>query len=160
MRERYQPAPGAHISADDVRLVAQALERVLEKYGEITPTLVVETAIPETSPLHRFFEWNAEKGAAAFRLQQAGQLIRSVRVVVSAPKQPVRLARAFVSVVTDGNRRSYKPIAVVMTNPQLRAQLLEEAHAALEAMERKYGTLAEWGEVFAAAARVRKRQRG
>jgi hypothetical protein len=64
----------------------QELRRELQKLedsaGRITPALVLEAARSPASPLHACFEWDDAKAAEAFRIDQARELIRKVRVVV------------------------------------------------------------------------------
>lgn len=51
--------------------------------GSLTPEDVVNDAKYDNSPLHKFFEWDDGEAAAKYRLEQARQLIRSVRVNVT-----------------------------------------------------------------------------
>jgi hypothetical protein len=154
----YRPAAGAFLSADDAAVLGREFDRILKKYGELTPALVVSEAQDTKSVLHRFFEWDHARAAERHWVATAGRLIRSVRIVVKQEKREPTLARAFVSVVADGNRRSYKPMAVAMTNAEWRRQLLDEALQAFDAMARKYSQLEELADVFAALAKTRRRR--
>ena len=48
--------------------------------GILTPDAVVADAKRKDSPLHGCFEWDTKKAAAAYWLQQARELITSIRV--------------------------------------------------------------------------------
>ena len=50
--------------------------------GRLTPDDVVKDARRKDSPLHEHFEWDLKKAAAAHWIEQARNLIVSVRVVV------------------------------------------------------------------------------
>ena len=50
--------------------------------GRLTPDDVVQDAKKKDSPLHAHFEWDTKKAAAAYWIEQARELIVSVRVVV------------------------------------------------------------------------------
>lgn len=51
--------------------------------GILTPESVVEDAKSKQSPLHGQFEWNVKKAAHQYWLDQARNLIRTVRVAVT-----------------------------------------------------------------------------
>lgn len=54
----------------------------LEKAGRLTPAEVVDAARNPKSPLHAYFEWDNDRAADAYRLGQARQLIRSVKITI------------------------------------------------------------------------------
>ena len=57
----------------------ECLMKIYEKNdGMLTPDLVVKEAKRKSHPLHKCFEWNDGKAAKAYRLSQAGKLIRCV----------------------------------------------------------------------------------
>lgn len=51
--------------------------------GVLTPDMVIADARHDGSPLHAHFEWDDNKAAQAWRLEQARTLIRSVMLVVT-----------------------------------------------------------------------------
>jgi hypothetical protein len=57
--------------------------------GRLTPDAVVRDARRKDSPLHAHFEWDVKKAAAAHWLDQARQLITSVRVLITTDKTKV-----------------------------------------------------------------------
>lgn len=52
----------------------------LDRDGEITPDDVVVAATPEDSPIHGLFLWDNEVAGQRYRLDQARDLIRRVKV--------------------------------------------------------------------------------
>lgn len=58
--------------------------------GRLTPSAVVADAKAADSPLHAHFEWNVKKAAEAYWIEQARQLITSVRVVYKTDTTAVK----------------------------------------------------------------------
>lgn len=147
---RYSWRPGARIRID-----AQAAGREIEGLGKnVTPEAVLEQARSSNSALHDHFEWNDGAAAEQYRLSQAGELLRSIVVDISRSNLSTKNVRAYVSVEQNGDR-GFAPIAHVMTDAELRAQLLASAWAEFLAFKRKYGELNELAVIFAAAEKVR-----
>lgn len=69
----------------------QALIDLQNKEGKLTPTEVIESARAKTSPLHSLFEWDNGRAADSYRIQQARELIRTVRLEVTIHKREVRV---------------------------------------------------------------------
>lgn len=59
--------------------------------GKITPQQIVDAARNEDSPLHRFFEWDDDKAAEQYRLDQARTLLRSCQVEVTVSDRKVQV---------------------------------------------------------------------
>lgn len=118
--------------------------------GILQPSAVVEAAKPKTSLLHSHFTWDDSEAAAAWRLWQARQLI-SVCVEVIGEKEAAPEARVFVSLRDErGEEGGYRSLVSVLSQPDLRAQLLHDALAELKYFKVKYQALKELVEVFAA----------
>lgn len=91
------------------------LQRVYEVYGKLTPRLLVEEWADPTSPFHHKLEWNEEVAAEGYRLQQAGQIIRSVKITFVKASGSVDKVRAFHAVRSEhGN--TYMPAEEVVHN--------------------------------------------
>ena len=133
-----------------IKLDAQTAGEVcgeLEKEGRLTPAELVETSRDEAAPLHGAFEWRDEIAAEKYREVQAGHIIRSLEVVITGTSEPVR---AFFPVSIVGEARCYTRTETILRDENARATLLERALAELEAFKRKYKTLGELADVFAA----------
>lgn len=57
--------------------------------GRLTPDLVVADAESSSSPLHELFEWNDGIAGHKYRIEQARQVITSVRVVITTEHKAV-----------------------------------------------------------------------
>lgn len=130
----------------DAQTAGNELQRIYERDGVIEPETVVEESENPSAPLHSCFEWDDEKAAHKYRITQAQNIIRAI-VVVDEAKQPE--TRAFVNV-----QREYHPVSVVVRNPEKREILLQNALNELRWFERKYHTLQELSNVFAAIKEV------
>lgn len=71
-----------------------------DRKGRLTPAQVVEAAKNKQSALHRCFQWDDTKAAASYRLQQAGEVIRQVRLVIVVEEREVSVS----NYVRDPNR--------------------------------------------------------
>src|SRR5690348_5499317 len=80
----------------DPQKIGEELEKLSGDAGELTPDVVVEAARNPRNVLHKHFEWDDQKAAEAFRLDQARCLIRSV-VVEDDDSEEGRSA-AFISI--------------------------------------------------------------
>ena len=65
----------------------QALEN---RFGRLTPLSVIDAAKDEKSELHKYFEWDDSKAGVAWRIEQARELIRSVRIDVQFEERIIR----------------------------------------------------------------------
>lgn len=88
-------------------LIAARLQLLLERsQGRLTPDVVVDDARDPTSPLHDQFEWKDDEAARLYRIDQARQLIRSVKIEVLVDKRSVSVP-AYVHDPSDQQKRGY-----------------------------------------------------
>lgn len=169
MKTIFQFRDGSHLTGD-AQEVGERLQAIRRKRQSLTPELVVRDAKNFRSPLHKYFEWDDAKAAAAHRLQQAGHLIRCVSVVFDGvearePRQislagvavattPPIAVRAFLAVLGEDGERTYVGAQEAMENPHMRRQVLERAHSEMAAVGRKYRELTELSQVFLALDQV------
>jgi hypothetical protein len=137
------------------RIVQDAL-LALKRRGTITPERVVEAARDPKSPLHSRFTWENDEAAHQWRLQQARQLIR---VCVSVVPGTTVNERVFVSLSRDSQKEGggYRVTAEVLSDKELREELLAEALNDLDIFKQKYARLSELSLVFSAITKVQKR---
>ena len=103
--------------------------------GELAPRNVVDAARAKNHPLHPHFEWNDSLAAEAYRLDQARNLIRIVRV--EDDKAEDGTAPAFIS-INDGDGRAYRKVEEVKRSVDLQLALLKQARRDLDAWQRRY----------------------
>jgi len=134
----------------------QILEEIRESNGGILrPQDVVKAARPKDHPLHSAFEWDNTKAASGYRIWQARELIR---VTVNVVERTQTTHRMYVSLTNDRNPDGgYRALADVVSDVELRRQMLEEALVDLERLELKYSQLEELAHVFEEANKIRKK---
>lgn len=118
--------------------VGEEFERIIEDSGELTPTAVVDKSRPEDAPLHKVFEWRDDVAAEKWRENQAQKLIHNVTIVCQKQEEEPVQVRAFVHVQKD-----YKPIQIVLSDDDMRKELLRNAYRELTSFKTKYQTLSE-----------------
>jgi hypothetical protein len=128
--------------------VKDCLEQICEKHnGVITVDLVVKEARKKTSPLHTYFVWDDSEAARQYRLIQAGELIRRVKVTYSPREDVSYKVRAFFNVVSteenEEGKKIYVPIKEALNTPSYREQLLAEAKRDADTFVKKYKVLNE-----------------
>lgn len=121
---------------------------LLKRGGLVQPADVVARASDPESAMHSWFEWDDTEAAQQHRIWQARQLLRVFVTVESRDNKPVR---AFVSLGSDRyGAGGYRAMAEVLSDEELRAQLLADAVKELRSAERKYRQLQELSGVWSA----------
>lgn len=93
--------------------------------GLVQPEAVIEAAEDESSPLHPYFEWDDSEAAHQYRLVQARKLI--VRVGVTRVEQPPEYVNVRTKRADGTTRRGYVPTERAVVDPDLFAQICEDA---------------------------------
>lgn len=95
------------------------INRIYQEHNGITPSLLVEEAKNPDSVLHHLFEWDDEKAGHAYRLDQARQIITSVKVNIISETKMI----SAVSYVRDprvpGDQQGYVSIETLKTDKDL-----------------------------------------
>jgi hypothetical protein len=129
----------------------QQLLDIRSARGQLTPQDVVDTARDESHPLHARFEWDDQLAGEAYRRAQAGELIRSLKVVFAeSPEGDERRVRAWSAFPESPDQQGYVPTEEVMQDPFAAKLLLRQAERELKAFQRKYGHLKEFADLVAA----------
>lgn len=164
MKTKYSFAPGSRLKASKATVAGQELDRLTKVNGGLTADNVVDSARARKSPLHGFFEWEDSVAAQRYRLEQARYLMRCVVVLYDdGPLKNVRPIRAFIAFETppESVRGDGRYIAMhrILTEVELREQLLNEALIEHIRWERRYAHLKEFAGIVAARQRVEAQRR-
>lgn len=139
----------------------QALHAIAaDNQGMLQPQSVVETARDPDHPLHDCFDWDDGSAAEKYRLVQARGLIRRLKVMVVLQEREtqtitVKAVPHYTSLPTQRGKEGYEATMAVVTDTLKREELILTAMRELLALRRKYQTLAELSEVWAAVDRAR-----
>lgn len=120
-----------------------------EAGGVIHPREVVAAARDAASPLHSCFTWDDAKAAEEYRVEQARALLQVVVQWIDTGDSK-RSAKVFVSLSQDRKVGGYRLLLDVMSDDQLREQLLADALEELNRWQAKYREVKELASIFAA----------
>jgi len=135
--ENVTATRGSQISHEDAQEVSFELDRILAARGELTAYTVLDDARDPKSALHSHFTWNDSEAAEAHRLYEARQLIRSVSVIMWDEERGERYSpRKHIS-VRRGSVRSYEHVATILSDAELREQVVKRATKELAAWCRR-----------------------
>jgi hypothetical protein len=129
----------------------------LGKGGSLTADSVVSAARDKGSPLHDCFTWDNGKAAEKWRLHEARNLIR-VYSARELEKDEPDADNVFVSLRADrGSHGGYRTLSKVLSDDELREQLLADAFDDMRYFKMKYKKLSELQSVFAAMDSAQRR---
>jgi len=72
------------------KIVIMKIKCLEDSKGRITPKQVLETAKDKKSPLHSYFEWDDTEAAYKWRIEQARELIRRVKIEIVIEEKTIR----------------------------------------------------------------------
>ena len=149
----YRAARGAQITDEQAQIYGERIETLVEEGdGSITPERVYDDAKDKASPLHEYFEWNNKVAADNYRMAQAHELLRFIHVVITHDGVEEEV-RAFHNVViTHGDdqpgERTYASLARVLSDDELRRQILVKAMREFEQWHKRYNQYQELAPIF------------
>lgn len=141
----YQWKPFSCLKAD-AQAAGEQME-VLERTGGLTPARLLDANREVGTPLHDDFEWNDTVAAEKFRENQASYIIRHLVVNETTTAQEPVMVRAFIGVMED-QKPVYVGLSRVLSDAELRVQMLDSAKADLMAFRNKYNSLEELSAIF------------
>jgi len=154
MKKEYTIKKGSIVKIDPT-IAGHELERIENQYGKITPEIVLQESKNKKSPFYSHFEWDNEKAGNRWRISQAGYLIRSITVSISAAESQDP-QRAFVCVSkthlpgSDHDTGSYVSLESAMSDKDTRDLLLQKALQEIKFWKIRYANLKELSKIFCA----------
>jgi hypothetical protein len=142
-------------SAIDIEMKRAALLAIAEENGGVlAPHTIVDAARNPSNALHDEFEWDDDEAASMYRLLQAAQLIRRVKITlvredVMAKKITLQTVRQYHSRPSMRSRDGgYETLEDIMAAPEKLDELLRRVLADLRAYRRRYSALAALSDVW------------
>lgn len=129
MKNKYEWKIDSFAKDVDPDLAVKELERIENVYGALTPENILEGSKNEEAYLHKLFNWDDQKAANLYRLQQARQILNNIEITIVSDGEP-RQMPLYETIVKD-NTRVYKSIQE-FTGPdaeQVRQQTIREINA-------------------------------
>jgi hypothetical protein len=131
-------------------VIEETLRDIYDQRGELVPEYIVNVASSEEHPLHTCFTWDDTEAARRYRLTQAGNLIRSVKIVVITDDETYKV-RAYHSLRNlSQDRPGYVPDSEVRESPEQRSLLLQAMKRDWNAAKRRYDHVSEFWEMVRA----------
>lgn len=119
--------------------IREYLLKVRREHGLLTPGIVVEVSRPVEAPLHSHFEWDDARAADLHRLEQAREIIRSVKITYVDGDGAVARTRAFASIqMTSPAVRAYVPVEEIAADPVLTELALRDAEREWRSLFTRY----------------------
>ena len=140
--------------AQTVGELCEELERSVEG---LSPRTLLDASRDESAPTHSLFEWDDTKAAENWRLEQASQMIRNLRVVRTDDKQEREAMRDKGFVVTPGRQSAYVSLDTALHKEEYRNFLIEQAKRDCETFEAKYRRVNELAEVIIAMEQFKEK---
>lgn len=135
-----------NMSNNKILGIKKELEQIRKTHkGFLRPEDVVEYARNQNTELHGMFCWDDTEAAHKYRVQQAGYLIRSIKVQIRPnPKQEkIVTVREYVSLPAERGAGGYRQINEVLTDDDLRLQFIESVQAEFAAFREKLKAISE-----------------
>lgn len=124
-----------------------SLQAIYDENGRLTPALVVDRAVTDET-LHARLEWDDTVAGHRYRLVQAADLIRSVRVVYGETKEGKKSVRAYTAVFdADSTNANYMPTGDALLDPFTYQLVLRSAEREMKMFARRYRHLKEFGDI-------------
>lgn len=157
--KKYTATKGSPFDRKKVQMYGEELEKITEKKGVLKPLDVVEVARNKRNPLHECFDWDDSKAAEKYRLHQARNLINHISVIVRWDHTE-KEQKAFFSVNEtpyEKENRAYVTFERVLSEPELRNQMIEQALSEVEYWQEKYSQYAQLGRIFVAIRETKRK---
>lgn len=143
--------------AVDAMVAGEAIAKLKNDVGEDNlPHRLVEEAASQAHPLHGLFQWDDDKAAHAYRVQQARRVISSLRVVVK-PGMPAAPAFFSIRVERQGEpneRQVHVETRKALVNAATRDAVIRAELSRLLALLARTAMFEEFGPIRYAAKQV------
>lgn len=121
----------------DPQRIGEALAALEDADGNLDIHVVPEAARDPASPMHNQFTWDDAEAARERRLDQARNLVRSIRIVATGNEPP---RPAYFSVRQNGTT-AYRTLDAVEQSASLQMRIWESALRDLKAFQVRYQRL-------------------
>lgn len=142
--------PGSRISADPQKVA----DEIYSISDEPTKKQIVDKARDESSEMHGLFEWNDDVAAEKYREEQAGWILRKLKVEFIKDDENGELEKIQTKIPVRafyGNpveKSGFISIVKIMGDDEMYDALLERAKQELKSFKLKYAMLKELDAIF------------
>lgn len=161
MKKKYKATKGAPFPKENAQRYGESLNKMaMEKNGTVTPHELVNGARDEDSVFHDYFDWDNNNAGEKYRIHQARQLINHINIVVKY-NDGEKEQKAFFSVFETPNDKekntTYVTMERVLSEPELRNQILRRALNEVDYWQQKYFDYNELSKIFTAIKVTKKK---
>lgn len=128
--------------------VGEMIENMSKTGIEVTPEVLLDASRDENSPTHCEFEWDDTVAAEKYRIEQATNLIRHIRIIREEAKEQDYKERGFVPI--PGGRNVYVPLQTALGKEEYKNFLLKQAKNDMETFLAKYRRVEELAKIVEA----------
>lgn len=146
-KNKYQWSEGFQPKLD-ANIVGGVVEQIEDEYGSVTKEIFLEKSRPEDSVTHSLFEWDNDKAAENYRLEQARKTIGNLRIVYSTPKKEDVPVKAFVNVSDFSEKAQYRNVEVVLNDEDTRETYLNRIRHELNAFITRNQNIEELADIL------------
>lgn len=138
MIKKYYPREGAPFKKEDAQKIGEFIDKIENK---TTENILNEIEKNEDHVIHNYIEWNDDKAANGFRLQQVRNIIShvEVKIIGGGIKEPVR---AFHSIINenekDEKKFTYVSVDVAFSDNYAKMQIISRAKTELKNWRDRY----------------------
>ena len=149
IKYQFAAMPGGVLNNTTAVVVGESLNAIEARDGAIKPAAVVAEARPKASPLHSLFTWDNSKAAELYRLDEARNIIRSVRIIrMDIPAAEQHCIRAKVHVQAHDKEDEFEGpgyigFARAIDDQRYLDQILTAARTEMNSWARKYADIVE-----------------
>jgi len=122
---------------------------ISENGGIIAPDRLVELASEDAHPLHQYFTWDDTEAGRLWRLHEARVILRVAVEYIGPEREPMRVAVHLTS-----DHVGYRLLSDVLSDDDMRTQLLSDASRDVDVFRRKYETLTELKPIVSRLSRA------
>lgn len=131
----------------------------IEKKEGLTPENLLERAKDKNNPLFSLFEWDNKSAGESWRLQQARGLINEIKVKIDT-QNFYAFENLSVSIGEDSTERQYISAGRILSNKEMRSQIVENAKKSIIYWFEKYsvyGGGSELKPIFISISKLKKK---
>ena len=132
------------VSAD---IVGQQCEQIEKEEGTVTKQNLVDYSRDDKSELHCLFEWDDQIAGEAYRREQAGRILSSLKMVVLKSDAKQVKVKAYVN-VSEEKTAKYMNIELARQDADKMNVVLQNAIREMQTFILKYRGLSELEPVF------------
>jgi hypothetical protein len=121
----------------------EQLQTIYQQHGRLTPKLVLEEARDPEHPLHSRFTWDDAEAAEKYRLNQAHELIQSVKVSYRDDQGRPKDVRQFHAVRRE-QEFVYEPLTEIANDDVTRQILLRDMERDWKTLKKRYDGVREF----------------